>query len=116
MKTTSGGKTSVANLGGNPMMSQVKTLLQACMTGDLSSLSQTCSLEYKESPEEYLVLVHPESETFKAYVSSMEIYFDRKDFSVSRLVMHEKGSDYTQYDFTSKKFNTKIDEKIFSLH
>lgn len=116
LKTLADGKTSVVNLGGNPVMGQMKSLLSAAMTGDLDRLGASYRLDYQESSKEYLVKLKPSSPSLQSYIVSMDIYFDKADCSVNRLVIHENSSDYTSYDFSSKKFNTKIDEKIFSIH
>ena len=45
----------------------------------------------------------------------MEIYLDKKDLSVNRLVMYENVTDYTGYVFTDKKFNETIPASVFDV-
>lgn len=115
MKTVTQGKSSVITLKGNPMMSQMQSLIAACMTGDLSLLSGSCKTSYLESGDCYLAKVTPTVASVKAYIIEMEIYFDKKDFSVVRLVMRQNARDFTQYDFSDKKLNVKINEEVFSV-
>jgi outer membrane lipoprotein-sorting protein len=116
IKTISNGKSSVISLTGNPVMSQIKCLLSACISGNLGLLSSSYKVEYYESSEKYLIRVTPLSGTVGAYIRFIDIFIDSRDMSVFRLVMHGNGTDYTQYDFFDKEFNTAIDESLFSTH
>ncbi|MCI1786299.1 MAG: outer membrane lipoprotein carrier protein LolA [Bacteroidales bacterium] len=116
IKTVSDGKSSVVSLKGNPVMSQIKCLLSACISGNLGLLSSSYQVEYYESSDRYLVRVTPLSGTVGSYIRFIDIFMEKRDMSVCRLVMHGNGTDYTQYDFFEKKFNAAIDESFFSIH
>lgn len=115
MKTVSGGKSSVMSLSGNPMMGQMGTLIPACMTGDISSLSSGYKVGVKESDSQWLIEVVPVSQTVRDYLQAIDIYFDKATLSLVMIVMKESSTDYTEYVFTRQKFNSSIDEKIFSV-
>ena len=57
----------------------------------------------------------PQDPMVKNYISKMEIYLDKKDLSVNRLVMFENGTDYTGYVFSKKKFNETIPASVFDM-
>ena len=51
----------------------------------------------------------------KEMISEIQIYFDKKDYSMSKLKLIEPGGDYTNIEFTNKKFNTTIPDEKFSF-
>lgn len=113
--TLNAGKSSSASLKGNPVMSQMRSLMAACITGDLSRMGNGFSMEYSESASEYRVEIVPESSQFRGYISRMVISLDRKDLSVNSLTMYENETDYTEYVFYDKKFNQKIPDSVFAV-
>lgn len=112
--TINAGRSSSASLKGNPVMSQMRSLMAACMTGDLSLMGGGFSMEYFESPSEYRVEIVPQSEQIRGYIARMVICLDRKDLSVNSLLMYENETDYTGYTFYDKKFNQKIPDSVFA--
>lgn len=115
LKIVSDGKKSIMNLSSNKMMNQMQDMLTACMVGDLSKLSSSYQLSYFEDSKYYLVKIRPTSPAIQAYIHEMEIYLDKKDMSVYRLRLSETATNYTEYEFRNKKFNTLTDEKVFSV-
>ena len=47
---------------------------------------------------------------------SVEIYFNKKDFSADKLIFTEYTGDYTKIDFYDKVFNEAIPEDIFNIN
>lgn len=113
MKMVSGGQDS--KITGNPMFSQIRDMMAACMTGDLSGLSGSFSMSFYENGTTYMVKMSPVSPAVKNYVAGIEIRISKKDMSVERLRINENGTDYTEYVFTDKKYNTITDETCFAL-
>lgn len=113
--TVNSGKSSSSNLKGNPVMSQMKSLLSACMTGNVNAMDQNFDLEYYESGKEYKIVLVPTSGQLRGYISRMEIVLDRKDMSVNTLVMFENETDYTSYVFSGKKFNEALPASVFAV-
>lgn len=113
--TVNSGKSSTANLKGNPVMSQMKNLLSACMTGNVNAMGPGFDIEYFESDREYKIVLVPSSGQLRGYISRMEIVLDRKDMSVNTLVMYENETDYTSYVFSSKKFNQALPASVFAV-
>lgn len=115
LKIVSDGKKSIMNLNTNKMMNQMQDMLTACMVGDLSKLSSDYRLSYFEDSKYYLVRIKPMQKAVQAYIHEMEIYLDKKDMSVHRLRLSETATNYTEYEFKNKKFNTLTDEKVFAI-
>jgi outer membrane lipoprotein-sorting protein len=114
IKIVSDGKKNIYALHANKMMSQVGSLLSACMTGNLHLLSTDYRLEYRENDAQYWIKVLPLGGV-KSYLQEIDIYLNKQDFSVDRLKMTEPTNDYTEYVFTNKKKNTPLDDEIFRV-
>lgn len=115
LKIVSDGKKNVMNLTSNKMMKEMQGMLTACMVGDLSQMSSNYRQEYFEDNNYYLVKIRPLSKTVQAYISTIQIYLDKRDMSVHKLRMSETAANYTEYTFYNKKFNSLKDEAKFSV-
>ncbi|NDV81069.1 outer membrane lipoprotein carrier protein LolA [Bacteroides sp. 51] len=115
LKIVSDGKKSIMNLSSNKMMNQMQDMLTACMVGDLSKLSSNYQLSYFEDSKYYLVRIKPTNKAIQAYIAEMEIHLDKTDMSVCRLRLSETATNYTEYEFLNKKFNSLTDENVFSV-
>ncbi|MBK5720101.1 outer membrane lipoprotein carrier protein LolA [Dysgonomonas sp. Marseille-P4677] len=115
LKIVSDGKKNVVNLKSNKVMTEMRAMLTACMSGNISRISGY-SMEYFEDAGSYLIKIKPTNKSIQAYISGFDIYMDKKDMSVSKLRISENATDYTDYLFQNKKFNTLTDDKKFSVN
>jgi outer membrane lipoprotein-sorting protein len=114
IKVTSEGKATVYEIGKNKMMAQMNLLMSTCMVGNLNALTSEYQLTYKENDTQYWVSVQPLVSN-KSLIKTMNVYFDKKDFSVQELQMIEASNDYTTYLFTGKKKNSSIPDDKFNI-
>lgn len=115
LKIVSDGKKSIMDLNSNKMMSQMQDMLTACMVGDLSKMSPGYILEYFEDDRYYLIQIKPVNKAIQAYINRIQIYLDKKDMSVHKLRLSETETNYTEYEFSDKKFNSLKDEAKFTI-
>ncbi|NDV60700.1 outer membrane lipoprotein carrier protein LolA [Bacteroides sp. 519] len=115
LKIVSDGKKSIMNLNTNKMMNQMQDMLTACMVGDLSRLSSDYQLSYFEDNNTFTVKIKPVNKNIQAYIVGIEIQLNKKDMSVNKLRLSETETNYTEYVFQNKKFNTLTDDKIFEI-
>lgn len=115
LKIVSDGKKNIMNLSSNRMMNQMQDMLTACMIGDLSKMSSNYQLEYFEDARYYLVKIKPVSKTVQAYIAGIEIYLDKKDMSVYKLRLNETQTNYTEYEFYNKTFNSLQNDTKFAI-
>lgn len=115
LKIVSDGKKNIMNLSSNRMMNQMQDMLTACMIGDLSKMSSNYQLEYFEDSRYYLVKIKPTSKTVQAYIAGIEIYLDKKDMSVYKLRLNETQTNYTEYEFYNKTFNSLQNDTKFAI-
>ena len=89
------------DLHSNKMMNQMQDMLTACMVGDLSNMSPGYALEYFEDTHYYLIQIKPVSKAIQAYIN--------------KLRLSETATNYTEYEFSDKKFNSLNDEAKFTI-
>lgn len=115
LKVVSDGKTSITDLSKNKMMIQMQELIVASIIGDLSKLDREYDVLYLENKTHYFIKLLPKNKTVKSFIHQIDILLDKETMAVDRLKMSETETDYTEYHFYDKKFNTTIDEAIFKI-
>lgn len=115
LKVVSDGKISITDLSQNKMMVQMQELIVASIIGDLSKLDREYEVCYFENQTHYLIELLPKNKTVKSFIHQIDILLDKESMAVDCLKMSETETDYTEYHFYDKKFNTTIDEAIFKI-
>jgi len=114
IKIDSDGKTNTFDAGSNRMMSQMSSLISACMTGNLEQLSSNYELTFKENEARYWIEVVPQGSA-KTYMKCIDIFLDKKDFTVCQLKITEPTDDFTEYVFTGRKKNIAFPDEKFAV-
>ena len=115
LKIVSDRKKNVMNLSANKMMNQMQDMLTACMVGDLSRLTADYELAYYEDSKYYEVRIKPVNKTIRSYIVEIVIHIDKENMSVDKLRLSETETNYTEYLFRNKRFNSLTDESIFEV-
>jgi outer membrane lipoprotein-sorting protein len=115
LKIVSEGKSTVITLGSSPMMNEIKSIISACMVGDLNSLSSSYQPDYFENASLYVVRIQPVYKNVQAYIREIVVSLDKKDMSVRTLRLWETEKDYTEYIFSHKKYNTIVPDELFTI-
>lgn len=106
-------KTNQFDASSNAIFKQINDLMLGSIKGDLGK-NKDFSMVLKESPRQYQLLLMPQNEALKKYVSGVEIYFEKSDLAVSIIKIIESTGDYTKIKFEDRKFNEAIDENTFN--
>lgn len=114
IKIVSDGKKNIMNLKSNKVMKEMRLMLAGCMSGNLSEI-KGYEMDFFEDKQFYLIKVKPTNKDIMAYITQFDIYMEKSDMSVSKLRISEAGSNYTDYRFSNKKFNTLNDDSKFSI-
>lgn len=99
----------------NKMFQEMNRFISGCIQGDILKNDQDYSTEYLENISSYFVKLVPRDEKMRQMLNEVQIWFDRKDLTVSALKMVESGEDYTKIDFINRKLNTDIPLEKFSF-
>ena len=103
------------DMASNKIFKEINKIISGCVQGDILNNDKEYKIEYYENYNFYYVKLTPYSEKMKEFLSNINIYFDKKDFSVSKLEMIELSGDYTKIEFLNKKLNEEIPDEKFTL-
>ena len=103
------------DMASNKIFKEINKIITGCIQGDILNNDKEYKIEYYENYNFYYVKLTPYSEKMKEFLSNINIYFDKKDFSVSKLEMIELSGDYTKIEFLNKKLNEEIPDEKFTL-
>jgi outer membrane lipoprotein-sorting protein len=99
----------------NKMFQEMNKFISGCIRGDILKNDKEYKISYFEDERSYFVTLVPVSEKMRQMLNEVQIWFDRSDFTVSRIRMTEQGGDYTRIDFNAKTTNTDIPVERFSF-
>lgn len=105
----------IYDIESNRMFSEMNRFIGGCIRGDILKDDKEYSTEYFESADRYLVKLIPRNEKMRQMLNEVHIWFDKKDLTVSSLMMVESGEDYTKIDFINKRLNTDIPLEKFNF-
>ncbi|MCM1168335.1 MAG: outer membrane lipoprotein carrier protein LolA [Bacteroides sp.] len=111
-RITSSGKTSVVKMQSNPMLKEIKRILSACMTADLSALTAGFTPELEEKDAQYELILTPRRNN---NMRSLSLVFSKKDMSLDEMRMTEPSGDYTLYRFSGKRFDVPVADELFKI-
>ena len=103
------------DMASNKIFKEINKIITGCIQGDILNNDKEYKIEYYENDNLYYVKLTPYSEKMKEFLSNIDIYFDKKDFSVSKLEMMELSGDYTKIEFINKKLNKEIPDEKFTV-
>ena len=85
------------------------------MQGNVLDDKNDFACNYFENDLNYKLVLTPKSKELKGFFSRVILYFDKKQFSVSRVVLVEISGDKTDIEFTERKINLGIPDDKFLL-
>lgn len=106
-------KTNKINTRNSKTMQSVNRIMMDCMRGTVFG-NKDFMVKSFENKTLYLLQLSPVNSSMKSLFASIDVYIDKADNSVSKLVMNENGGDYTDMNFTNKKINTSLADALFS--
>ncbi len=98
---------------GNPMMQQVCGMLEACMSGDISSLGRGWQTAISSVEDKFQVVLVPLERRVKKYIESMQMIFDANNMTLVSMSMNETSGGFTEYVFENKHINEPIEDAMF---
>ena len=97
-------------------MTEMLTMMESCMTGDMTPLKTKYTLDYADKGTFYRVTVTPK--TKNNFVDTIELDITKTDKMVTRVKISEpqnakNGKDYTEYKFSKIEKNKELNDNIF---
>lgn len=72
-------------------------------------------ISYYENEKLYLAKLKPKEKSLQEYIERIDIYFEKSDFTVNKLQLHEPEGDYTMITFNNKELNGSIPDNEFTF-
>ena len=109
------GRVSSFNVNSNPVFKEINNLIVSSARGDLIS-DEKFKLAAFENESYYLLKMTPVDENVKQVISNTELYFDKNNLSVTKVVMIENDNDFTVISFKNRQFNVQVESSIFDIN
>jgi outer membrane lipoprotein-sorting protein len=107
-----GKKIQEYNIESNRMFSEINNMIVTSVSGNFLD-NPDFESDYFENDTYYLIKLTPLKPEVNDMLSGIEIYFDKSNFSVSKVIFNEPGDDYTLISFSNIKFNQEIPAQVF---
>jgi outer membrane lipoprotein-sorting protein len=108
------GKQKEYDVKSNKMFREINKVVIGTVQGNLFKNADYKS-EFFENAGYYLVKMVPVDVKMREFLQEIQLYFDKKDLTVSRLKMMEQGGDFTLVNFNGKKVNAGIPDQQFDF-
>ncbi len=105
-------KVSEYDIESNKMFKEINNMIITSMKGEIIN-NKDFNSTFFENNKFYLARLKPNKKEIAGFISLIKIYFDKTDFSVSKVIMIESEQDYTQIVFKNKSVNTQLNKNIF---
>jgi len=107
-------KSNKINTRNSKTMQSVNRVMMDCMRGTVFT-NKDFNVKAYDSKGQYLLQLSPVNNAMKGLFARIEVYLDKADNSVSKLVMNEQGGDFTEMTFSNKKTNIPLSDALFSV-
>lgn len=106
-------KTSKINTRNSKSLQSANKIMMDCMTGSVFN-NKDFIVKSFESGNQYLLQLTPVAASMKSLFSRIDIYLEKADYSVSKLVLNESGGDYTDMSFINRNKNVALNDALFT--
>jgi outer membrane lipoprotein-sorting protein len=107
-------KENRVNVKSNKLFQQVNRIMVDCIQGTILT-SNDFSTAVLENEKFYRLEMTPVNKSLKDFFSTIHLYVEKADYSVSKIEMNEPGGDRTVMSFTNKHLNLQVSDEVFAL-
>ena len=101
------GKISEFDMNSNKTFSEINNMIVSMVNGSILT-NKTFNVKLYQSKLFYKAELQPTNKDFKRFIAEIHIFFDKKDFMVSKIKMLEASEDYTIITFNNRQINTDV--------
>lgn len=107
-----GNKTKKYDTDSNKMFKEINDLMVGMLQGKILN-SEKFDITFYENSKQILAKLLPKSKEMKEFLNEMQLYFNKKNYTVSKIKMLENSGDYTLIEFLNKRINISIPDSKF---
>ena len=108
-------KTNTFNITSSKVFKQVNDLIVSSVNGKILQ-EDKFDIDYFQDAKNFVAFMEPREEQMKKFVSKIELFFDKNDFTVNKIILREPNADYTLIQFLNKKINSSISDEEFNIN
>lgn len=109
------GKVSSYDANANKLFLELNDILITCINGNIFQ-SKKFSFRFLETEKNNIAELTPVNSAMKNFIDKIILYFDKADFTVTKVDMLEPSQNSTVILFKNKKLNVDIPDKYFVLN
>jgi outer membrane lipoprotein-sorting protein len=109
-----GKKTQKYDTETNKMFKEINDLMLGMLQGKILESKSFKSALY-ENDKQVLAKLIPQTPEMKEFLSEIQLYFNKTDYSVNEIKMLEQSGDFTLIKFNNKKLNVVIPNSKFTV-
>lgn len=107
-------KTNSFSSSNNKLFENINKIMIDCVQGTALENKNFTSIVY-ENDKQYLLELSPKIKAFKDFFKKIDIYVDKKDYTVNNFDMIDASGDNTVITFINKQFNTNVTDADFTV-
>ncbi len=97
----------------NKIFTEINSIMVGSIRGTILNEDKKFKIDFEENNEYNLVKLSPLSQQLKSYITEIRIFFNKINYSVSKLEIEEPSGDFTKIEFTGLKINTPVSDENF---
>jgi outer membrane lipoprotein-sorting protein len=114
MYINDGKKVSRLSVKSSKIFQQINKIIVDCVQGDVFNNPDFKTKAY-ENKSTYLVELTPAAKTLKEFFKDIDIQINKRDYSVTTIVMNENSGDNTTLHFINRELNVPISDALFAI-
>ena len=99
----------------NKIFTEINSIMVGSIRGTILNEDKKFRIDFQENTEFNVVKLSPLSQQLKVYITEIRIFFNKINYSVSKLEIEEPSGDFTKIEFTGLKLNTPVSDENFSI-
>lgn len=115
LKIDNNGKNQLLDLKSNPLMKEMKILIEASFLGKLSQMGAGYRVTYLQVGSTTVVKIVPTKKAVHDLIKLITITFNRTTLDVIELRLEEGSNSVTKYLFYEPNYNTITNEQSFNI-
>lgn len=103
----------VRNVASNQIIKKVQSLMMQLFSGEFLN-EKEFYVGYYENEKSYKLNLKPKNGRMSKYITRVEMYFNKEDLTLNKMVLMESDTDKIVYSFSSVTINRQISETNFT--
>lgn len=107
-------KVNEFHVDSNPLFHEINKMIVTAIRGDFID-NDDFNSKFFEDQVNYIAQLVPTNANVNSILENIEIFFDKKNMQVVKVVFYEPGDDFTSITFLNKKLNHELPDDRFKI-